>query len=144
MQKNALEIMGEYRIINLENGKLDTKYNIKSKTGEVFNFWLTFNRLPPGVENIMIIELVENGFEWIGIKIKNPDTSPKTNWDENTLKEYWESVGMVPIEGIYENTVVNNQSSKYKLALKYNKSNNQYELIYVSRCKKLFMESWRY
>ncbi len=132
MQAEAIKYLGSNMIKNLGNDKLDTRYNIKSKDAQIFSFWLTFDKLPPGVEEIVIIELIENGFEWSGIKIKNPDTTPKSEWDEVSLKIDWEKNGITPLEGIYENTIKDDNSPKYRLALKYDKTNEQYILIYLS------------
>ena len=117
------------------------KYNIKSRDGKIFSFWLCFDKLPPGVENIMIIELIENGFEWTGIKIKNPDTSPKTDWNEISLKIDWEKNGITPIEGIFENTIKYENSPKYRLALKRNRLTDVYQLIYLSGAENAIWET---
>ena len=132
MQQKAIKNLGENLINNLGSHNLNTRYNIRSKTGQKYRFWLNFDALPPGVEDITIIELIENGFEWSGIKIKNPDTTPKTKWDEITLKIDWQKNGITPLEGIYENTMGDENSPKYRLALKYDKANEQYQLIYLS------------
>lgn len=63
---------------------------------------------------------------YIGEKLPHPTT----NWSEYLLKSHWTSKGADPIEGIYENTVKNENSPKYKLGLK--KSDNGYDLIYLS------------
>ncbi len=132
MQAEAVKVFGDNLIQNLGSDKLDTKYNIKSKEGEVFSFWLTFGKLPPGIEKITIIELVDGGFEWSGITITNPDNTPKTLWNEISLKADWVKNGINTIEGIYENTVKDNNSPKYRLALKFNKTSDSYDLIYLS------------
>lgn len=131
MQQEAIKQLGRNFINNLGDNALDTWYNIKSRDKEIFQFWLNFNRVPQGVEEIFIMELVENGFEWSGIRIKNPDTSPKTSWDEISLKVDWEKNGISQIEGIYENTI-RDDNSKYRLALKYDKNSQSYSLIYLS------------
>lgn len=131
LQAQAVEVYGDRLIKNLGNKQFDTKYSIKSKEGQVFEFWLTFGKLTPGVERIDIIELVEDGFEWFGIAIKNPDNSPKTQWNEISLKLNWEKNGLDANEGIYEIAVKDN-SPKYKLALKYDKISDKYDLIYLS------------
>jgi S1-C subfamily serine protease len=132
MQQEAIKNLGNNLINNLGSYNLNTRYNVRSKTGQKYRFWLNFDALPPGVEDITIIELIENGFEWSGIKIKNPDTTPKTKWDEITLKIDWQKNGITPLEGIYENTMRDENSPKYRLALKYDKTNEQYQLIYLS------------
>jgi len=132
MQAEAVKVFGDNLIQNLGSDKLDTRYNIKSKEGQVFSFWLTFGKLPPGVEKVTIIELVEGGFEWSGISITNPDNTPKTQWNEASLKLEWEKIGINPIEGVYENTVKDNNSPKYRVALKFDKISDKYDLIYLS------------
>lgn len=132
MQQETINNLGNNLINNLGSDNLNTRYNVRSKTGQKYRFWLNFDALPPGVEEITIIELIENGFEWSGIKIKNPDTTPKTKWDEVSLKIDWENNGITPLEGIYENTMSGGISPKYRLALKYDKTNEQYQLIYLS------------
>jgi len=118
-------------VVAMENGNLDTKYDIKSKDpAKTFRFWLRFNSPPVGVEEIAIMELIDNGFEWLRIKINNPDTSPKTNWSEVSLKSNWEKNGLDPIEGIYENTISDDNSPKYQVAVKRNGEN--YDLIYLA------------
>ena len=132
MQAEATEIFKENLIKNLGSDQLDTKYNIKSNEGKIFNFWLTFDKLPPGVEKITIIELIEGGYEWSAITITNPDNTPKTQWNDVSLKLDWEKNGLSSIEGIYENTEKVNSSQKYRLALKFDKTSDKYDLIYLS------------
>jgi S1-C subfamily serine protease len=132
MQADAAKVFGESLIENLGSDELGAKYNIKSKEGEVFSFWMTFGKLPPGIEKVTIIELVEGGFEWSGIAITNPDNTPKSQWNEVSLKLDWEKSGVNPYEGIYENTIKGNNSSKYRVALKFNKTSDNYDLIYLS------------
>jgi S1-C subfamily serine protease len=118
-------------ILGVDNYELETKYNIKSKdSNQKFEFWLQFNKIPIGTEELLIIELTTEGWEFVRIKINNPDTSPKTNWNEISLKIDWEKNGLDPIEGIYENTATDVNSSKYRVALKRNEEN--YDLIYLA------------
>lgn len=131
-QAKTKETTGEFLIKDIGELELDKKYSLKSKPGEKFQIWMTFGKLSPGVEDIMIMELIEKGQEWIGIKIKNPDTSPKTKWTEISLKSEWDKNGILPFEGIYENTIRDNDSPKYRLALKYEKPTDSYSLIYLS------------
>ncbi len=120
-----------FKIRNLGQEELDTKYSTTGKKGEKYYFTLVFPKLPPGIEKINIkeIPLEGDGFEWKGISITNPDYSPKSNWTEASLKTNWQTNGTDFIEGIYENTIKTQTSIKYKLALK--KSEIGYELIYL-------------
>lgn len=106
----------------------------RTKKGEIYNFVLVFPAIPPGLDIVDIIE--ENtsgsGFEWKGIKINNPDTSPKTDWTEIKLRIEWETNGCNSLEGIYENAIADRKSPKYRLALKYDTADDQYKLIYLS------------
>jgi S1-C subfamily serine protease len=121
---------GNDLIHELEGLQLDTKYDIKSKTaGQKFQFWLRFGELSPGIEELVMMELIDGGFEWIRIKVTNPDNTPKTNWNEFSLKSDWEKNGLDFIEGIYESTKTEN-NTKYRLALKRNGEN--YDLIYLA------------
>ena len=135
LQTKVAEIYKENLIENLGSYTLDTRYKIKSNTDEIFSVWLTFGKLPPGVEKITIIELIEGGFEWAGISITNPDNSPKTQWNEVSLKLDWEKNGLNLVEGIYENVVSDGNSSKQNLALKLNTTSDIYDLIYLSGAK---------
>lgn len=129
-QNDMQELLPNSFIKDLGKDLLETKYIISGKTGEFFSFWLTFPPLTKGIEEIAIMELTRDGFEWLGIKINNPDTSPKTDWNEYTLKEHWKNNGMLNFEGIYESTSPDN--TKYKLAVLKNSNSNQIELIYLS------------
>ncbi|MBL6448207.1 trypsin-like peptidase domain-containing protein [Fulvivirga sp. 29W222] len=129
-QNQFLEMGGHNLIRELEGLQLDTKYGIKSKDEtQKFHFWMRFAPLSPGVEEILIMELIDGGFEWVRIKVRNPDMTPKTNWSEFTLKSEWEKSGLDLVEGIYESTTTYN-NTKYRLALKKNAEN--YDLIYLS------------
>lgn len=73
----------------------------------------------------------ENGtYRWYTVSINNPDTHPKTNWSEESLKDDWEKNGLSSIEGIYESTTNSNENPKYKLAVK--KTDSNYSVIYLS------------
>lgn len=120
------------KILGLANDlKLDQIY--RTKKGEFYDFVLAFQAMPPGFENLDIIEETSDGsgFEWKGIKINNPDNSPKTNWNEINLKLEWEKNGINSLEGIYEQTIAEENSPKYRLALKFDKLSDQYQLIYL-------------
>ena len=120
-------------VIGVEGLELGTKYNIKSKDpNQVFHFWLKFEPLPMGIEELMMIELTENGWEFGRIKITNPDTSPRTNWTEESIKSEWTKNGINYIEGIYEKAGSDEFSPKYKVAVKKNQSDGDYTLVYLS------------
>jgi hypothetical protein len=140
LQSDALEIYRDNLIMDLGSNALDTKYSIKSKRGEVFSFWLTFGKLPPGIEKVAIIELKEGGFEWSGIAINNPGNASIAPWNEASLKSEWEINGMHSIEGIYENMLREFNSPKYKLAVKYNAGADKYDIIYLSGAEK---DDWK-
>ncbi|NLP59344.1 S1C family serine protease [Lutibacter sp. B1] len=71
-----------------------------------------------------------SGYKFWNYTIKNPDTHPKSNWTEYSLKSHWKSKGADVVEGIYENAVKRENMPKYKLGLI--KSDNGYKLIYLS------------
>lgn len=120
-------------ITRLEDGELGSVYSIKSKEpNKVFHFWLKFQPIPMGIDELLMIELAENGWEFARIKITNPDTSPKTKWTEETIKADWLKNGINYIEGIYEKAMADNSSPKYRVAVKKNESDNDYTLIYLS------------
>ncbi len=128
-------------IKDLGNDKLNVKYSIKSKEPKTYSFWLTFPKIPEGIESISIYEFGENGFRWRGIKIKNPDQTPRIT--ENEIKNNWRSDGHDLVEGIYE-VVSGNRVTKYKLAvIKANetlKKENVYKLIYLSGGGRIWKE----
>lgn len=67
----------KYLIRKLADGdQLDTRYETKDKKGSIYSFRLVFPRLPPGVENIDVIEPFNGGFRWLDVRIKNPVASP--------------------------------------------------------------------
>lgn len=128
-------------IKNLGNDELNTKYSIKSKEPKKYSFWLTFPKIPEGIESISIYEFGENGFRWRGIKIKNPDQTPRIT--ENEIKNNWKSNGHDLVEGIYERL---GGDPKYKLAVvKVDKDVRQseedaYRLIYLSGGGRIWKE----
>lgn len=71
-----------------------------------------------------------SGYKFRNYTLKNPDTHPKTNWTEYSLKSHWTKNGINIIEGVYENAIKTDNSPKYKLAVV--KSENGYNLIYLS------------
>ena len=113
----------------------DTKWGWSNPIkGEKYYYTLSFIGVPPqGHTNFSLIDKGSNsgcrGFQFFNYTLKNPDTHPKTNWNEYSLKSHWKNKGADQIEGIYENTVERENSPKYKLGLK--KSDNSYELIYL-------------
>ena len=66
--------------------------------------------------------------DYVYVREKKPHVN--TNFNELSLKSYWQSSGADFIEGIYEKAISTDGSPKYKLALK--KSDVGYNLIYLS------------
>lgn len=133
--KEGRETLSElgYLIRGLGPDKLDTKYTANQR--DWYYFELHFDRLPVGVEDVYIRELVDNGFEWTGVKINNPfPTTPHTDYSEYSIKTKIDeqSDGIV---GIYEGT----GSNKYKLGCI--KDDGVYKLIYLGSSEK--MSQWR-
>lgn len=117
-------------IRNLGEYKLNTKYSTTSKKDEdFFIFTMHFDRLPRGCENVYIRELVDNGFEWVGIKLTNPyPTVPIFNiTNEDSIKSEIDKSND-KITGIYE--FISGKGTRYKLACMRDKD-NQYKLIYI-------------
>lgn len=114
---------------------LDTKYKIRPKKNEFYYFELHFDRLPRGCEDVYIRELVKNGYEWTGIKIKNPFPEvPNIGMNEIQIKQKInnQNDGIVGIfEGFSEN--------KYKLACI--KQNDEYKLIYLG--SQVTLNQWK-
>ena len=132
-----------YKILSLNNAQgslqLDQRYattgkkgKVRGKKGTVYLFNLKFPSLPPGVENIDVLEELngEYGFVWRGIHINNPDLSKSTYLNASLIKNDWLTNGIDANEGIYEDTGSANSFSKYKLAVK--KTDEGYSLIYLS------------
>ncbi len=112
-------------IRSLGRDKLDAWYKCNEKGRDYYYFELHFDRLPYGVENICIKELIEDGWEWVGIKINNPYPNVQNiglNEFEIKQKIDEQNNGIV---GIYEGF----SNSKYKLACIMD--GNEYKLIYL-------------
>jgi S1-C subfamily serine protease len=125
--KSLSNIQGQLQLNQRYSTTDGKKGKIGGKKTTVYVFNMKFPPLPPGVENIDIIE--QNGFTWRGININNPDKSISTNWNEDKLKKEWSENGVDQIEGIYENTASNQIQSKYRLAIK--KKGDNYQAIYL-------------
>jgi S1-C subfamily serine protease len=132
-----------YPIVSLGNDQLDTKYSTTGKKGQKYYFTLVFPKLPPGIQKINIKELTleGTGFEWRGISINNPDNSPKSNWTESSLKNNWQTNGIDNVEGVYENTIKQSNSPKYRVAIK--KNDNGYDIIYLSGAEDDILGKWK-
>ena len=105
--------------------QLDTKY--KSNKSDTY-FELHFDRLPVGVENVYMRELIDGGFKWCGIKINNPfPTVPTTGYNEASIKTKIDEQND-GIVGIYQG--VTQDDAQYKLACY--KDGASYKLIYLS------------
>ncbi len=117
----------KYQVVQFKGNNLDTKYTIP--IGKVNHYELIFPKIPPGITKISIEEFVPNGFLWKGISILNPDTSPKTQYAMQKLKDEWKSNGIDEKEGIYEVIQVG-QTIKYTVGIK--KYLNDYNIIYLA------------
>lgn len=123
-----------YLIRSLGPKKLDTKY--KSNKSDTY-FELHFDRLPVGVENVYIRELMDGGFEWYGIKVNNPyPTVVNTGYNETSIKPVIDSQND-GIVGIYQG--VTQDDPQYKLACY--KDGESYKLIYL--CSRESLPQWR-
>lgn len=123
-----------YLIRSLGPDKLDTKY--KSNKSDTY-FELHFDRLPVGVENVYIRELMDGGFEWYGIKVNNPyPTVVNTGYNETSIKPIIDSQND-GIVGIYQG--VTQDDNQYKLACY--KDGESYKLVYLSSRESL--PQWR-
>lgn len=123
-----------FLIRSLGPDKLDTKY--KSNKSDTY-FELHFDRLPVGVENVYIRELVDDGFEWYGIKINNPyPVVQNTGYNETSIKPIIDEQNN-GIVGIYQG--VTQDDNQYKLACY--KIGDDYKLIYLSSRESL--PQWR-
>jgi len=103
--------------------------------GNKYYYTLAFRGVPPpGFTSFALEDKGSysgcSGFTFWNYTLKNPDTHPKTNWTEYSLKSHWKSKGAALIEGIYENTAKRENSPKYKFGLI--KSDDGYKLIYLS------------
>lgn len=92
---------------------------------------IVFNAIPAGVEELSYVEPAFIYFE--NIPIHNPDTSIHTDWDEQSLRSYWQKNGISDNEGIYEFFECNNMewwgSNKFTVAVK--KEGTDYQIIYL-------------
>ena len=70
-EKEKLKEKG-FLIKSLGTNKLDTKYSTNQRKLSTWYFHLHFNRLPHGVNNVYIRELVDGGKYWEEIEIENP------------------------------------------------------------------------
>lgn len=123
-----------YLIRSLGPDQLDTKY--KSNISDSY-FELHFDRLPVGVENVYIRELIDGGWEWYGIKVNNPyPIVVNTGYNETSIKPVIDSQND-GIVGIYQG--VTQDDNQYKLACY--KDGDSYKLIYLSSRESL--PHWR-
>lgn len=123
-----------FLIRSLGPDKLDTKY--KSNKSDTY-FELHFDRLPVGVENVYIRELIDDGFEWYGITINNPyPVVQNTGYNETSIKPIIDEQNN-GIVGIYQG--VTQDDNQYKLACY--KTGDNYKLIYLSSRESL--PQWR-
>lgn len=133
--KEGRQLMSDagFLIRGLGPDKLDTKYMANRE--DWYHFELHFDKLPIGVEDVYIRELINGGFEWSGIKINNPfPITPNTGYSEHTIiqKIDEQNDGIV---GIYEGVGGN----KYKLGC-FN-DDGIYKLIFLGSSEKI--EHWK-
>ncbi|MBR3655824.1 MAG: hypothetical protein IKN58_01430 [Prevotella sp.] len=72
-EKEKLSRQG-FLIRSLGASKMDTDYGPDSEGSAKTIFHLHFDRLPEGIENVYVRELIKGGKYWKGIKIRNPRT----------------------------------------------------------------------
>ena len=114
-----------YLIRSLGNDMLDARYKITEKGREFYYFELHFDRLPMGVTDFYIRELMDGGYEWAGIQISNPVPEHlRTGLREWELKPKINACND-GITGIYEGV----DDNKYKLACI--KDGDTYKFIYL-------------
>jgi S1-C subfamily serine protease len=95
------------------------EYKTKTKinTVEPIVFSLTFNGLPPGVKTISLMDLAENGIEFTGISINNPDNLENTGLNKENLMEKWEITKPEKFEGFYEVVAADENQTQFEFAL---------------------------
>lgn len=123
----ALDELGML-IRHLGPDRLNTQYRVDEKKRDAYYFELHFDRLPYGVEDFYIRELIEDGFEWCHIKIKNPFPKvPNLGLLEGDIKQKINQTndGVV---GIYESTA--SEDNRYTLACILD--NGIYKLVYMN------------
>ena len=90
-----------------------------------------FRAIPVGVDRISFRDPNVGTFN--SIPVYNPDTSIHTDWDEQTLRAYWQKNGMSDNEGIYDFFECNDMqwwgNNKFTVAIK--KENPDYQIIYL-------------
>ena len=124
--KASLEELGVL-IRHLGPDRLNTRYRIDEKKRDAYYFELHFDRLPYGVEDFYIRELMEGGFEWCHIKVKNPyPTVPNLGLLEGGIKTKINQIND-GIVGIYESAETND--ARYTLACIFD--NGVYKLVYM-------------
>lgn len=128
----ALDELGML-IKHLGPDRLNTQYRVDEKKRDAYYFELHFNRLPHGVEDFYIRELIEDGFEWCHIKIKNPFPKvPNLGLLEGGIKQKINQTND-GIVGIYESTAT--EDNRYTLACVLD--NGIYKLIYMDSRERL-------
>lgn len=83
----------KYKLLNSINLPFAPKMHVNDEVGQTHNFTLEFEKLPEGVKEVDIIESVENGFNFYGVKIdwnkKAEDFIDVTSFTEETpIKEF--------------------------------------------------------
>jgi len=70
-----------YAIINVLTSRkniLEFDKHYQTKGYITYYFYLVFQKIPSGVEEINIIENIEDGFKWLNVIINNPDNNIKS------------------------------------------------------------------
>jgi hypothetical protein len=83
----------KYKLLNSINLPFSPQMHVNEKVGQVHNFTLEFEKIPDGTVEIDIIENVENGFNFYGVKIdwnqKISDFIDVTSFiEESPVKEF--------------------------------------------------------
>lgn len=129
---SAREELKEVVVKSAEGIDFYKNYNYKrsSKPGQN-SFSLFFNPLPPGVKTISIIDLAENGIEFSGISINNPDNLEDTGMTKADLVDKWTANDAEDFEGFYEVVAANENQKFFEFAL-VKSDNGKYNLIYLN------------
>lgn len=114
---------------NREELEFDRFYSLSKK--QQVGVVIVFNAIPLGVEELSYVEPAFIHFE--NIPIYNPDTSIHTDWNEQSLRSYWQKNGIAENEGIYDFFECNHMewwgTNKFTVAVK--KEETDYQIIYL-------------
>ena len=109
----------------------------RGNKGKHVDIVVFFNRIPAGVKRIKYCE--PDFLSWENIPVAgNEDPVVHTQWDEYSLREYWDKNGCSNIEGIYYFTTTSDKkwwgTNKHTLAVI--KDGYQYNIIYLKGSNK--------